>query len=211
MNALKQLQARWTALEARERQLVALCAGLIGLALVWWLVLAPALKTLREAPAEHARLDAQLQQMTTLQAQAKALQAQPRANREEATKALEGSVHAGLGPSSQMQQQGGGEGVNVVIRGVSAEALATWLAQARGNARAVPREVHLTRSSGSGGAAPAPATPAPAAAGAAAAAAAGTARASGPAATHAATPASANASDKATWDGTLVMSLPAAR
>ncbi|MBS0339950.1 MAG: type II secretion system protein M [Proteobacteria bacterium] len=215
MNALKQLQARWKALEARERQLVALCAGLIGLALVWWIVFAPALKTLRQAPAEHAKLDAQLQQMTTLQAQAKALQAQPRANREEATKALESSVHAGLGPSSQMQQQGGGEGVNVVIRGVSAEALATWLAQARGNARAVPREVHLTRSGGAAPASAPPAAPAspaaaPAAAGAAGAAAgaAGAARTGGPSASA---PAPTNASDKANWDGTLVMSLPAAR
>lgn len=184
MNTLKQLQARWASLEARERRLVAICAALVGLALVWWIVLAPALKTLRQAPAEHARLDAQLQQMTTLQAQAKALQSQPRANRDEAVKALEGSVRAGLGPSSQIQQQGGGDGVNVVIRGVSAEALAAWLAQARGNARAVPREVHLTRSGS--GAAPAPAAPAaPAQAG--------------------------GSSDKANWDGTLVMSLPAAR
>lgn len=186
MNALKQLQARWAALEARERRLVTLGAALVGLALVWWIVLAPALKTLREAPAEHAKLDAQLQQMNTLQAQAKALQSQPRANRDEAMKALEGSVRADLGPTAQIQQQGGGEGVNVVIRAVPAEALAKWLAQARGNARAVPREVHLTRSSAAQPNAPAPAT----------------APKSAPAPTSA---------SKANWDGTLVMSLPAAR
>lgn len=185
MNAMKQLQARWAALEARERRLVTLGASLVGLALIWWIVLAPALKTLREAPAEHAKLDAQLQQMNTLQAQAKALQSQPRANRDEAMKALEGSVRADLGPTAQIQQQGG-EGVNVVIRAVPAEALAKWLAQARGNARAVPREVHLTRSSGAEPSAPAPAA----------------APKSAPA------PASA---PKANWDGTLVMSLPAAR
>jgi len=69
----------------------------------------------------------------------------------------------------------------VVIKAVPAEALAQWLAQARGNARAVPREVHLTRA---GAAAPnAPAAPAAAAAAPAA----------------------------PTWDGTLVMGLPAAR
>ena len=199
MNAVKQLQARWDALDARERRLVAVGAALVSLALVWWIVLAPALKTLREAPAEHAKLDAQLQQMTTLQAQAKALQSQPRANRDEAMKALEGSVQAELGPAAQMQPQGGGEGVNVTIRAVPAEALAKWLAQARGNARAVPREVHLTRSTG---AAP-PSAPAPAPAPA-------SAKAPGaPAAPPA--PASANASTKANWDGTLVMSLPAAR
>lgn len=200
MNAMKQIQARWAGLEARERRLVILGAALVGLALFWWIVLAPALKTLREAPAEHARLDAQMQQMTTLQAQAKALQSQPRANRDDAMKALESSVRADLGPNAQLQQQGGGEGVNVIVRAVPAEALAKWLAQARGNARAVPREVHLT-SGGSGAAAQAaaPASPAPAHPGAAAAA---PAAASGK---------PANASAKANWDGTLAMSLPAAR
>lgn len=193
-NAMKQLQTRWAALDARERRLVSLGAALVGLALFWWILLAPALKTLREAPAQHATLDAQLQRMTTLQAQAKALQSQPRANRDEAAKALEGSVRAGLGPQSQMQQQGSGEGVNVVIRGVSAEALATWLAQARGNARAVPREVHLTRSAGSATPPAAPSAP-------------GAPRNGAPAA-----PANpANASAAAHWDGTLSMSLPAAR
>lgn len=199
MNAIKQLQARWAALDARERRLVTIGALLVGLALIWWIVLAPALKTLREAPAEHAKLDAQLQQMTTLQAQAKALQSQPRANRDEAMKALEGSVQAELGPAAQMQPQGGGEGVNVTIRAVPAEALAKWLAQARGNARAVPKEVHLTRSTAAAPSAPA-AAPAPAPASA-------RALASPPASA----PASANASAKANWDGTLVMSLPAAR
>lgn len=187
LDALNQLRARWAALDARERRLVSIAAAVVGLALLWWIAFAPALKTLREAPAEHARLDAQLQQMTTLQAQAKALQSQPRANRDEAMRALEGSVKSGLGPTAQIQQQGSGEGVNVVIRAVPAEALAQWIAQARGNARAVPREVHLTRSSGAAAPnAPSPGTPAP-------------------------SKAPASESAKASWDGTLVMSLPAAR
>jgi general secretion pathway protein M len=189
MNALNQLRARWATLEARERRLVAIGAGLVLVALVWWIALAPALKTLREAPAEHAKVDAQLQQMTTLQAQAKTLQSQPRANRDESMRALEGSVRAGLGATAQIQQQGGGEGVNVVIRAVPAEALAQWLAQARGNARAVPREVHLTR----------------------AGAAATNNQSSGTAAGGAPSAAAAGASDKANWDGSLVMSLPGSR
>lgn len=181
MNELmNQLRARWAALEARERRLVSIGGALVALALVWWIALAPALGTLREAPAQHATLDAQLQQMTTLQAQARALQSQPKANRDEAMRALEASVRAGLGPTAQIQQQGG-EGVNVLIRAVPAEALAQWIAQARGNARAVPREMHLTRT----GANP-PNTPAPA-------------------------PSAPADSPKAEWDGTLVMGLPAAR
>lgn len=171
-------RARWAAMAPRERQLVGGAIALVALALLWWIALAPALKTLRAAPAEHAKLDAQLQQMTTLQAQAKALQAQPRANRDEAMKALEGGVRASLGPAAQIQQQGASDGVNITLRNVPADALAQWLAQARGNARAVPREVHLTRAAGS----PAPEKAAP-----------------------------ADAAAKPRWDGTLVMSLPAAR
>ena len=38
-----------------------LCLG----ALLWWLLLAPALHTLRQAPARHAQLDAQLQRKLT--------------------------------------------------------------------------------------------------------------------------------------------------
>ncbi|SFM16866.1 type II secretion system protein GspM [Variovorax sp. OV329] len=181
---LAQLRARWAALDARERRLVGIAAALIGVALLWWIAFAPAIKTLRDAPAEHARLDAQLQQMTTLQAQAKALQSQPRANRDESMKALEASVKSSLGPTAQIQQQGGGEAVNVVVRAVPAEALAQWLAQARGNARAVPREVHLTRAGAAApGGGPAPSNPA----------------------------AAANDGSKANWDGTLGMTLPAAR
>ena len=189
MNAMNQLRARWAALEARERRLIAIGAGLVAVALIWWIALAPALKTLREAPAEHAKVDAQLQQMTTLQAQAKALQSQPRANRDESMRALEGSVRTGLGATAQIQQQGSGEGVNVVIRAVPAEALAQWLTQARGNARAVPREVHLTR----------------------AGAAAANSQYSGAPAAGAPATAAAGGADKANWDGTLVMSLPGAR
>jgi general secretion pathway protein M len=188
MNAnllLGQLRARWAAMETREQQLAGVAAALVGVALFWWIALAPALKTLRAAPAEHARLDAQLQQMTTLQAQAKTLQAQPRANRDEALKALEGSIGASLGPAAQLQQQGGAEGVNVSVKNVPGDTLAQWLAQARGNARAVPREVHLTRAG---------------------------APAAGPNARTAPTPpVTADGAAKARWDGTLVMGLPAAR
>ena len=182
MNAtqlMDSLRARWAEMAPRERQLVGGAIALVALALLWWIALAPALKTLRAAPAEHAKLDAQLQQMTTLQAQAKALQAQPRASRDEAMKALEGGVRASLGPAAQIQQQGASDGVNITLRNVPADALSQWLAQARGNARAVPREVHLTRT-----------------------------------ATASSTPekgAPADAAAKPRWDGTLVMSLPAAR
>jgi len=143
MSRTDTLQARWAELAPRERRMVTIAGTLVLLALLWWVALAPALRTLAAARDEHARLDAQLQQMSTLQAQARALQAQPRANRDESLRALESAVRQGLGPNAQFA--GAGDGANVAMRGAPADQLAQWLAQARSNARAVPREAHLTR------------------------------------------------------------------
>lgn len=176
-----QLRSYWTTLAPRERSMVTIAVSVVAVALLWWLALAPALDTLSAARAEHAKLDAQLQQMTTLQAQAKTLQALPRANRGDAVRALETSVRGNLGPTAQLQNAGAGESVTVTVRNVSAESLAQWFAQARGNARAVPREVHLTRSQDA------------------------------PASAKTAGNADDTTAKGPRWDGTLAMSLPAAR
>lgn len=138
------LGTRWAALAPRERQLVGGAAALVALALLWWLAIAPAWRTLAQSGAEHARLDAQLQQMRTLQQRAQTLQAQPRASADDALRALEGSVRQQLAPNAQLAGAGS-EGANIALRSVPADTLATWLVQARGNARALPREAHLTR------------------------------------------------------------------
>lgn len=174
------LQARWAELEPRERRMVAWALALVVLALLWWIALAPALRTLGAARAEHASLDAQLQQMSTLRAQAKTLQAMPRANRDDALRALDASVRQGLGGNAQIANAG--DGANVALRGVPADALGQWLAQARSNARAVPREAHLTRSQA------APPATAPPAKGMV-----------------------ADERPRVRWDGTLVMALPTTR
>ncbi|TWD88495.1 general secretion pathway protein M [Variovorax beijingensis] len=145
MNFGEQLRARWAALELRERRMVAIAAVLVSLALLWWIALAPALRTLAAAPAEHAQLDAQLQQMAMLQNRAKALQAQPRLNRDDALRALETSVRESLGTNAQLMTASGDGAATLTMRATPAEAVAQWLAQARGNAHAVPREAHLTR------------------------------------------------------------------
>ncbi len=191
MNRLDAFNTRrklwWSQLAPREQRMVAVALTLIVLALLWWVALAPALRTLADAPAAHAQLDAQLQQMTTLQAQAKSLQGQPRVSRDDALQALDASVRQNLGPNVQMQSAGGSEGVTVSLRAAPAEGVAQWLAQARGNARAVPREVHLTRSQSPAAAPVAPAAGKPVAPSQVAA---------------------ADAPRAPNWDGTLVMSLP---
>ena len=51
------LQTRWAALQPREKTLVLASAVLVLAALLWWLALAPALKTLRAAPQQHQALE----------------------------------------------------------------------------------------------------------------------------------------------------------
>jgi len=120
--------------------------------------------------------------MATLQNRAKALQSQPRLNRDDAMRALETSVREGLGNgNAQLMTTGGDGAATVTLRSVPANTVAQWLAQARGNAHAVPREAHLTR-------APVASTPTPSAGNK-----------------------DASSAPQVRWDGTVVMALPAAR
>jgi general secretion pathway protein M len=143
MKMLTVLQAHWRATSAREQRWLLAALALVLGASVWWLALAPAWATWRSAETQHRALDAQLQQMQVLQAQAKAIQAQPALAAGEARRLLEASVKA-LGPAAQMTVMG--ERVTVTLKGVSADALAQWLVQARLNARALPSEAHWVRS-----------------------------------------------------------------
>lgn len=178
------LHQRWQALAPREQTLVLAAAGLVGLALLWWVALAPALATLRSAPARHAELDTQLQRMQGLQAEARQLQAAPRTNTGDAVGALRTALTQRLGNTAQLNVVG--DRATVTLKGAPAEALGQWLAQARGNARATPVEARLTRS-----APPAAAT---------GSAPGGTAPVLGAQAPTAAP----------RWDGTLVLALPQA-
>ena len=151
--AFSPLQARWQTLDAREQTLIRGAALVVGLALVWWVLVAPPLNTLRQADALQRSLDAQAQKMQSLQAQAQALQSQPKLSRDDALRALDVSIKQRLGPGAQLNIQG--DRVTVALKNTPADALAQWLVQARVNARAIPSEARLVRS---GNPAP-PATP----------------------------------------------------
>ncbi len=141
MNAA--LLARWHALAPRERTLVLAASALVALALFWWMGLAPAWTTLRAAPEAHRTLDAQLQQVQRLQAQAQAMQSQPRQSHDEAMRQLEQAIRQQLGVAARYTIAG--ERVTVTLTGVQAGALAQFLSQVRVNARALPGEARLTR------------------------------------------------------------------
>jgi len=138
-----ELKRKWAQLAPREQQLVAAAVGLVAAALIWWLLLAPPLTTIRAAEAQHRSLDAQLQRMLALQAQARALQSQPRQTADEASRLLEATVRDKLGTKARMTIAG--ERVTVALVGVPPEVLGQWLTQARTNARVLPAEAKLTR------------------------------------------------------------------
>jgi general secretion pathway protein M len=147
MNA-QLLRARWAALAPREQALVAAASGLVLLALLWWIALGPALATLRSAEVQHRALDDQLQRMRRLQAQARAMQSQPRQNPDESMRQLEGAIRQQLGVGARYSIAG--ERVTVTLTNVPAPAFAQWLSQVRTNARAIPGEAKLTRNPAGG-------------------------------------------------------------
>ncbi|TXT41426.1 MAG: hypothetical protein FD135_299 [Comamonadaceae bacterium] len=147
MSVMKDVSTRWQNVSRREQRLILLALGVVALALLWWVALAPALKLLKAAPAQHLALDAQLQQMQQLQAQAQALRSQPVLSAAQARSALEDSVKL-LGSGAKMGVQA--ERVTLTLKAVAPDALAQWLASARLNAHMAPLEAHLTRNSSAG-------------------------------------------------------------
>lgn len=154
---LEAWRARWSRLAPRERQSLALAAGTVGLALLWWVLLAPALQTLRAAPAQHALLDQQLQRMQRLEAEAQLLQAElpppvaasPNAlpaPRPDLQRSLQESVSTQLGAGARLLLQG--ERAQLTLKSVPAPSLAAWLGQARQNLRVGTLEMRLTATPG---------------------------------------------------------------
>jgi general secretion pathway protein M len=178
------LAARWAALASRERFMVGSAIVLIFCSAVWWIGLAPAIAKLRQAREAAPQLDAQLQIMRGQAAEAGTLRAQRVLSYEEALRSLESSIKS-LGAGANLTVSD--SRANVSLRGVSGDALAQWLAQVRANARLVPQELRLKQSAASAnpslGAAPS-------------------------AASSAQTPPSIPGV-AVTWDGSIVLSLPA--
>ena len=138
-------------LSSRERNAVTIAAWVIGLGLVWWVAIAPALDTLRQAPARHARLDAQLGQMQRMAATADTLRSQNTAQppgRDEVLRAVETATN-GLSGTGQLSVLG--ERATLTLRNTPPEALAQWLAQVRINARLLPVDSQIHREPGSPG------------------------------------------------------------
>lgn len=131
-------------LSPREQRAVTIAAGVVGLGLLWWLAVAPALATLRQAPERHSQLDAQLGQMRRMAATAESLRSQNTAQpltRDAVLRALEQATTSSLAGTGQLAVQG--DRATVTLRGTPPAALAQWLSQVRINARLVPVQTEL--------------------------------------------------------------------
>lgn len=137
MNAWRE---RWAAMSARERALLTLAALLVGLALVWTLAVQPAWRTLRSAPAEQARLDADWQRMQREAAEAARLRALPPVAPALARQSLQAATTR-LGAAGKLSLQG--ERAVLTLDGASGAAIMTWLSEVRRGARARPVQARL--------------------------------------------------------------------
>ena len=133
-------QSFWAVRTRGERMTLGTGLAVVVLALLWWVGLSPALDTLRNSEAQHRALDAQLQIMRSLAAQAASLQALPRIRADESVRALDASTTQ-LGATAQLLVAG--DRATVTLKNVPADTLALWLAQTRNNARVLPLEARL--------------------------------------------------------------------
>lgn len=136
------LQAWWRSLAARERLGLGLASTVLVVYLLWAVAVAPAWRTVRQAPAQLDALELQLQQMQALAAEAQALRATPPVNPDMAAAALRAATDR-LGERARLTLQG--ERATLTLNGVSPQALRDWLTEARSGARARPVEANLTR------------------------------------------------------------------
>lgn len=139
---LTPLIARWQTLQARERLALLAAAAVVGLFLLWTVGIQPALQTLREAPARLDALDADLQRMQRLAAEARDLRSAAPVSAAQASLALKSATDR-LGSRGQLVIQG--DRATLTLKGVDAEALRAWLIESRSAARARPVEMRLTQ------------------------------------------------------------------
>ena len=147
MNALlSSLRASWAGLSSRERRAVGLATALVLMALIWMVLLAPALKVLRNAPQQQRVIDEQLSRQQAWRQEALALRASPRMSLPDAQAALQASVKTQLGSASQLTVSG--DRATLTVKGVSPLVLAQWLNSARTGAHSKPLDAQLTQQNG---------------------------------------------------------------
>jgi general secretion pathway protein M len=139
---LEPLHAWWATLKRREQRLTLLALAVVGVFLVWSIAIRPAWTTLRQAPAQLDALDAQLQAMQRMAAEARELRASPSVPLAQSSAALQ-AASARLGDRAKLVIQA--DRAVLSVTGIDSESLRSWLAEVRSGARARPLEAQLAR------------------------------------------------------------------
>jgi len=132
----------WQARAPRERLAIAAMAAAVAILLVWMVAVQPALRTLREAPAELDRLDSQWQQMQLAALESAALRTASPVPPQQAAEALRAATER-LGGKGRIALQG--DRATLTFTAVPFEALRNWIGEARSAARARPVEAQLLK------------------------------------------------------------------
>jgi general secretion pathway protein M len=142
---MQTLHQYWLRASAREQVALRIAATMLVLALVWWVGLQPALKTLKNARTQAPVVRAQYEQMLQLQAQAAAMRAQvqqpvsdPKAVLQDSISTLEKNARVALA----------GERATVSFKQARPADLAFWLEQVRLKAHSNVLEMHMTQAAG---------------------------------------------------------------
>ncbi|HEY4068587.1 MAG TPA: type II secretion system protein GspM [Burkholderiaceae bacterium] len=145
-NLRQQAGIWWRARTPRERQAVVVVVLVLVLFLLWSLFVQPALRTIREAPAQLDRLEAQTQQVQRATNEVDVLRGATRVSPAQAGAALKAATDR-LGANAKLNLQGDRATLTIAGTGVDATALRGWLTEARSGARARPIDAQLQRSS----------------------------------------------------------------
>jgi general secretion pathway protein M len=140
--ARAQAATAWRARAPRERMALAIAAAVVVALVVWALLVAPALSTLRGAPQQLESLESQLQQMRSMAAEVRDLRnATPVA-----------PAQAGLAIKAAAERHGDkvrltlqADRALITLINASPEQLRALLVEVRSAARARPVEAQLTR------------------------------------------------------------------
>ena len=117
--------------------------AVVGLAVLWLVLIQPAWRAVRAAPATLDQLDAQLQQMQRVAAESRSFADATPVSVAQASLALQAAT-AQLGDQARIVLQG--DRATLTLNGIDSNDLQGWLTEARSAARARPIEAQLTRS-----------------------------------------------------------------
>jgi general secretion pathway protein M len=134
------LLQRWHQLSPHEQQRLRWAAGVLVLVLIWRVALAPAWQSIDESEQKQAQLTQALASMQSMAAQAQRLQTQTPMPAAQSLKTLDALSTSTNGVRIKQQ----GQRVLVTLTSVTAQNLASWLSQARTQAKTVVQEAHLT-------------------------------------------------------------------